>query len=593
MIALPLVFAAAVATSCGAPPAPATPAATSETISASVAPAATTAAPAGGATSAATPTPEEASLGQLDFTVTGSAECQRRFREGMLALHSFLYDQAHESFGLALTADPRCAMAAWGDAMAYDHAIWEERDLTKGRAALARVTGEDALTAKERAYISTARTLFANESVRDAHVAWLGAAAAMHEVYPDDDEVALQHALALLSVYGDDPAHVREQMEAGAIALSVFQRRPEHPGAAHYAIHSFDSSDHAILALPAARAYARIAPAGFHALHMPSHIFVQLGMWRDVVPSNEKAYATSVAWQKAHGQSPSKYDWHSYSWLLAAHLELGQYTTARKLLDDAKALLVAAKDDSGALRMSYASMVSDYVSQTDRWGDVETLVAPLFTPVLGEGTGEAGPVACAMHAPGGGGELRGPAVLWSRVSANGLRAEAAIRAHDEATAAKRVADMKAVRAQMAPWSKLQEPDFATRWLAADDVLLARAHAAAKPSAAAEKKAVDALERILRASATQSSSGPVWDRTRRETLGEILLASGKAKEALELFEKDLEAHPKRAIALLDAARAAKGAGDAAKARARYAELADLWKDADADLPALAEVRAGGK
>ncbi len=534
-------------------------------------------------------------LGQIDFPITGSDECKRHFREGMLALHSFLYDQAHVSFGAALAADPKCAMAAWGDAMAYDKALWYERDLAKGRAALARVSGEDALTPKERAYLGAARALYEKESIDDGQKAWLAGAAAMHHDYPDDDEVTLQNALALLSVYAEDSAHVREQMEAGALALQVFARSPQHPGAAHYVIHAFDSSDHAILALPAARTYARIAPAASHALHMPSHVFTHLGMWRDVVPSNERAYAASVAWEKSRGHTPSEYDWHSYSWLVAAHLELGQRVAARKLIDDARALLVAAKDDSESIRGNYVSMVANYATQTGKWDDFEAMIAPALAPAFdeGQGGGGGGHVACAAHAPGGTGETRLPSVLFARLQADSDRAEAAIRHRDEGAVAKRIEDMKAVRAQTGPWQKMMPPDFATRWDARAAMLLARAHAAAKPSVDTQKKATEAIERYARLVAASSTSGPAMRETTREILAEALVTAGKPKEALAQLEADLAERPNRAVALLGAARAAKASGDPAKARARYVALADLWKDADPDLPELEEVRAGAQ
>jgi hypothetical protein len=370
----------------------------------------------------------------------------------MLALHSFLYDQAHVSFAAALAADPKCAMAAWGDAMAYDKA-WDDRDVAKGRAALAHVRGEETLSPKERAFLGVARADYEKDLTSDAHAAWLAAAEAMHRDYPDDDETTLQYVLALLFNYNEDDGHVRPRMEAGALALQVLQHSPQHPGAAHYAIHAFDSPEHAILALPAARLYARIAPAGSHALHMPSHVFTQLGMWREVVPSNEQAFAASVAWEKSRGHTPSEYDWHSYSWLVAAHLELGQRAAARKLTDDAAAWLVAAKDDSSELRDNYLSMVTDYVTQTGRWGELEAMMAPVLAPAFDEGS-TAGHVACAMHAPGGTGASRLPTVIIDRVDANFFRAETAIRLGDEATAVKRVADAKALQAQMALWQKM-------------------------------------------------------------------------------------------------------------------------------------------
>lgn len=539
------------------------------------------------------PAPEDVTLGQLTFTVTGNPGCQRSFRQGMLALHSFLYDQAHESFGKALELDPHCAMAAWGDAMAYNHAIWSERDVAKGRASLLRVTGEETLSAKERAYLTVARSMFSKESRNDAHVDWVAGTANMLRDYPDDDEVVLQHALALISVYGYDPMHLREQMEAGSLALGVFARRPGHPGAAHYAIHAFDNPEHAILALPAARTYARIAPAAFHAQHMPSHIFVQLGMWQEVVPSNERAYAASVAWETAHGHSPSKYDWHSYSWLVAAHLELGQPAEARKLIDEARLLLVAAKDDSGSLRGGYIDMISDYLSQTQRWDDTEALVAPLFAPALDEGSDGAHPVACAAHAPGGSGGARPPVVLWARLSAQALRAESAIRSGDEGVLALRLADMKTIRTQMAPWARTEPPSTNADLETFEETLRARTKAAAHSSPATIKRAVSALERLAAIENAHPSGSPAFEPPADERIAEVLLATGNAKDALAYFDKDLQARPSRALALLGAARAAKALGDTDQSHHYYVALAHQWQDADASLPALAEVRAGTK
>ena len=574
----------ALSIACGAAPTPSTPPSPVPSL-------ATTVAAASPATSPMPAAP--APLGEITFPITGAPECQRLFREGALAMHSFLYDQAHESFVAALAADPSCAMAAWGDAMTFDHPVWHERDLPKGRAALAKVTREDSLTPKERAFLSMARELFAKDDGKQAHTAWLASAEKMHAEFPNDEEVALQHALALIAVYGYDPTHVREQMDAGSIALAVLQRHPEHPGAAHYAIHAFDSRDHAILALAAARTYARIAPAAGHALHMPSHTFVHLGMWRDVVPSNEKAYAASVAWEKSRGHSASKYDSHSYSWLVAAHLELGQHARARQLVDDARAMVVAATDDSGDLRFDYSNVVADYVVQTGRWSDVEALVAPLFATMPDEGHEAGGPVACASHAPGGAGNTRMPSALFARMTAHVLRAEAAIRSGDTGAAEKRVADMRAVRAQMGPWAKMQSPSYARRSEALDEALLARARGGSKPTADATKKALEALDRLVRADDARPVAGPAWLEPPRETYGNALLAAGRAKDALAHFERDLEQRPNRALALLGAARAAKATGDATLAQARYAALNELWRDADAGIAVRAEVRDGAK
>jgi hypothetical protein len=526
-------------------------------------------------------------LGRIEFPVSGSEECGRHFREGMSALHSFAYDRAHASFEAALTADAACAMAAWGDAMAYVHPIWHERDLAKGRAVLARVR-EEGLKPKELALIGIARALFAADDMKEANAGWLRGAARMHLDFPDDDELALQHALALLAVYGYDRAHIERQMEAGAIALEVLQRRPDHPGAAHYAIHAFDSREHAILALPAARMYARIAPAAGHALHMPSHTFVHLGMWRDVVPSNERAFAASVQWERSRGHTSSQFDWHAHAWLVAALLEVGQYGRAKQVLDEGRAMLVAAKDDTALHRADYADEVAAYVMHTERWKETDDLLLPVFAATSDE-SATAESMACAAHAPGGTGAFRLPLALFARLVGNAVRAEAALQMGDFATAKKRVADHKAVRALVAPWVKTFPPGLVAAWEAREEMLLARADATPKGA----KFALDALERAARAASERPVHGPVWIRPARSTLAAALLAAGKAKEALTEYERVLEVHTRHAPALLGAARAAKAAADGAKAKTYYALLAEQWRDADSDLPALSEVRTNAQ
>jgi tetratricopeptide (TPR) repeat protein len=527
--------------------------------------------------------------GQLQFAITGSAACQEAFRQGVLAMHSFLYDQAHERFAAALGADPRCAMAAWGDAMAYNHPIWRQRDRAKALAALGAIHSEDRLTAKERAYLQVARALYTEPDEKLAQKAWLAAAAAMAATYPDDDEVALQHTLALLAVYGYNPKHVGEQMLAGSIALQVLQRRPEHPGAAHYVIHSFDSRDHAILALPASRVYARIAPAAGHAVHMPSHTFTHLGMWNDVIPSNERAYASSVAWEQSRGHSPSRYDWHSYSWLVGALLETGQHRRARALIDDARKLLVATTDDSGDFRQDYASMVAAYLTHSEKWSELEELIAPVFAATPDEGGG-SGAVACADHAPGAGGAVRMPSALFARQLAHVLRAEAAIAQGAPAKVEAAIGSIKEVRAQMAAWEKMLPPEAATYWEAVFAQLTARAQVSKKSTPAQLAAAAAALERLEQLQAARPTAGPMWTKPAIELLAEFHLRHGKSKDALDRFERDLELRPNRAVALIGAARAARALGDAARAERYQAALAELWRNADADLELGADVGA---
>jgi hypothetical protein len=536
----------------------------------------------------ATPAPAGV-LGDLEFPITGTPECQRLFRQGMLEMHSFQYDQAHASFGSALQADAGCAMAAWGDALAYNHPVWSQRDVPKAKAALARVGDASRLTAKERAYLATAGALYDVEDTRAAQQAWLVAAARMHADFPRDDEVALQHALALIAVHGYNKDRQREQSEAGAIALDVLARRPEHPGAAHYVIHAFDNPEHAILALPAARIYARIAPAAGHALHMPSHTFTHLGMWRDVVPSNEQAYSASQAAARALGQSTQKWDWHSYSWLVAAHLELGQAEQARKLVEGAGALL--AERDSAEQRSGYADVAGNYVAQTGRWSEAEALAAPLLRRASDEGADGSGPVACLQHAPGGSLDERPPFVHQARIMAHSMRAEAALRAGAAEAAEARAGDIRATVESMKPWSRVgrsSRPVEAALAYAAEVDARARLVRARSPET--EQQALAAIENTARVTDSLPISGPAFFLTARERLGEALLAAGRPSEALAQYERVADARNGRALSLLGAARAAHAAGDATRASAHYAALAAQWTDADSDLAAVVEARA---
>ena len=150
--------------------------------------------------------------------------------------------------------------------------------------------------------------------------------------YPNDLDAAAFYSLSLLGLVRSDEKSYRLQARAGAIALEVYQKNPNHPGAAHYIIHAFDDPDHAILALPAARRYAGIAPEAHHARHMPSHIFLQLGMWPEAAASNESAWEASDAWMKRKNLSPSVRDYHSLHWLLYVYLQQGRYRKAEELL---------------------------------------------------------------------------------------------------------------------------------------------------------------------------------------------------------------------------------------------------------------------
>src|SRR5512140_1252154 len=294
-----------------------------------------------------------AGLGLSNFTATGSPGCRKLVLEGVLALHSFMYEDARASFRKAEQEAP-CPIAFWGEAMTYDHPLWSEEDAKAAQAALARIPKDAKVSPAEAGLSDAARALYTS-----GHDAWRERLSRLHREVPRDDEVALFYALSLYATSGHGK-DVRRAMQAAAIAMDVFERNPEHPGAAHYLIHACDSPDHAVLALKAARKYAQIAPAASHALHMPSHIFVQLGMWADVERSNTAAFAAS----RQHGRP----DWHSFSWLADARVELGRPDEVLPLIEQAR------KEAPGRVT---AELVGLWLSATGHWARAGSLLAGL------------------------------------------------------------------------------------------------------------------------------------------------------------------------------------------------------------------------
>jgi tetratricopeptide (TPR) repeat protein len=526
-------------------------------------------------------------MGALSFPVTGNAGCKKHFTDGMLALHSFMYERARGQFQDAAKADPKCAMARWGEAMTYNHPLWGEEDPAAARKALAEVRDEAGLTAREKDFLAAARVLSAEGDPKSRLRGWLAATEKMHKDFPADDEVALEHALALIG-NSERLSDQRKLMQAAAIGLDVLQRKPTHPGAAHYVIHAFDTPDHAILALPAAERYAKIAPAASHALHMPSHIFVQLGMWDRVARSNETAWAASQADSK--GKPIDKYDWHTYSWLAAAYLEQGQVKRAGQLLDELSAKLRG--EDNADPRFAYGLILHFYLTDANAWTRLDELVKPIAAPLpleAGEATGSLG---CAQHAPGGASQTRFPIGLLSLEMSRGLRAEAAMQRGDEAAVRVELKAAEPVRGAMQAWEKMFSAQFLERRKTNDEALLAVARANHERTDAGWTRAADALKKLV-ALGDPYANGPPFDPPAEQRLGELYLAAGKPKDALAAFDASLQRHPRLSHSLLGAARAAAAAGQPELARARYRELAALWKDADADLPALEEVRAAAR
>ena len=330
---------------------------------------------------AAGQTPAQVELGTINFPTSAKPAAQAPFLVGTKALYNFEFDIAADAFREAQKADPAFALAYWGEAMSFNHPLWAEQDLASARRALEKLaptSGARAAKApagKERELIEAADVLFGAGDKLARDIAYSQALGRMHAKYPQDDEITVMHALSLLGTARPGEKSTRNAMQAAALALDVFQRHPQHPGAAHFIIHAFDDPDHAILSLPAARAYSKIAPSAAHALHMPSHIFVQLGMWDDVVASNVVAYRAASDLADKKGLPRGREDFHTLSWLQYAYLQQGKFDEADKAVATAKA--VADKDAAPNVRDGYASMKARQIAETDRCEKLPLAAGPV------------------------------------------------------------------------------------------------------------------------------------------------------------------------------------------------------------------------
>jgi tetratricopeptide (TPR) repeat protein len=271
-------------------------------------------------------------LGSVSFPTSGSARAQPAFLRGLALLHSFEYDDAADAFREAQRLDPGFAMAYWGEALTYDHPIWGQHDSTAARAALARLGDTPKAriargkTPRERAYLEAVEALYGEGALQARYRAYEAAMERVQERYPDDLDAAALHALSLLTIRPEGVTDLRTTVRSAAISEAVLRRNPTHPGATHYLIHAYDDPVLAPLGVAVARRYARIAPRAEHALHMPSHIFVQTGSWDEAVASNEAAWTASKAWVKRKKLGNSELDLHAAQWLHYGYLQQGRFT---------------------------------------------------------------------------------------------------------------------------------------------------------------------------------------------------------------------------------------------------------------------------
>jgi tetratricopeptide (TPR) repeat protein len=441
-------------------------------------------------------------------------------------------------------------MAQWGIAMTHYHPLWAPpapTELEEGRAAAQRAAALGATSERERAWIAAIGAFYegADRAPHAARAAsYRDAMAELARRFPDDREATIFHALAMLGAAPRNDPTLAEQRQAAEILNRLLPVEPNHPGVAHYLIHAFDYPDLASLALPAARAYAKIAPASPHAQHMPSHIFTRLGLWEESVLSNLTSQATADALVATSHPGAASFDaLHALDYLEYAYLQTGQGERAREVRDRAAG---ASAFDEANFQVGYAlaAIAARYPLERRQWADAARLPLPAA-------------------------KLPWERFPYALATVYFARAIGAARGGAPALAEEALAQISAARDALTKTPAAGPYDWAGQ---VESLRLA----AAGWLAFAQKKPERALQLLRSAADLQDKVGkhpvtPGEILPARELLGDLLSELGRPADALREYEASQRVAPNRLNGLYGAARAAEQSGDPRRARELYSLL----------------------
>jgi tetratricopeptide (TPR) repeat protein len=495
-------------------------------------------------------------LGSVSFPTSCAAAVQPAFERGVAMLHSFWYTLAEKTFTDILAQDPGCTVTAWGYA-----AILMSNPLAgagaspdgakKAQAAIDNARRTPPKTQRERDYVEAVAAYYedwANRPEKARQLARSKAFEALAAKYPDDDEAQIFSALYIAGTQSQADQTYAAYMKAVAILEPQFKKHPDHPGVAHYLIHSYDAPPIAQKGLVAARRYAAIAPDAPHALHMPSHIFTRVGSWEESIATNRRsatAARTAADWPEAY---------HASDYAVYAYLQLGRDDEARLTMEEA---LRFSGGDSPSPAFPYASAAMPARLAMER-GDWKAAA-------------QLKPIASKMP--------------FTEALTYYARAIGAARSGDVAAAEKDAGQLAEIHkrletAKNAYWATEVEVQ---RLAVAGWIAQAKGNAA--EGAKLMRASADLEDRNEKHIVTPGRIVPA-----RELLGEMLLEQKQPAVALKEFEASQVREPNRFRNYAGSAMAAEAMGDKKKAAEYYAKLLELSKKSDGNRPELARAKA---
>ncbi|HSK43816.1 MAG TPA: hypothetical protein VLA83_08015 [Candidatus Binatia bacterium] len=493
-------------------------------------------------------------LGTVNFSTSCDKAVQPQLNRAVALMHSFQFARAIEGLNAILASDPSCAIAYWGIALSkwgnpFAAGLKPQAQLEQGLKAIQQARAAGAKTERERAYIEAAAHLYTDAATIDQRsriLAYENAMAGVSAAYPEDSEAAIFYALALAAAADPADKTYAKQLKAGAVLEKLFEQYPDHPGLAHYIIHTYDVPPLAARAVGAAKRYGQIAPSAPHSLHMPSHTFTRVGYWQESIDTNIAAAAAA----QSEGQTAEEL--HATDYMAYAYLQTAQDRAAQHAVESSAqifsrfdpAVLISGAASPAAAFFARAAIPARYCLERRAWADAAKL-EPRTSPFPYTD-------AITYFARGlGAAHLKDGDTARSAISSLEQMRDK-LKTMKEAYWANQV---EIQRREVSAWLAFAEGDR--------QGALAGMRSAAELENQTEKNAI--------------TPGPLMPA--RELLGEMLLELKRPGDALKEFEATLAKEPNRFRSLYGAAEAAKLAGNRQTAQKHFRELLKVAERAD--------------
>ncbi|MEP6594426.1 MAG: tetratricopeptide repeat protein [Ginsengibacter sp.] len=508
--------------------------------------------------------PADKQFGSVEFAISGSGKIKQDFNLAIELLHSFEYDEAEKVFAKIIDEEPQCAMAYWGVAMCNYHPLWtppSEAELKKGSKAIEIAHSISQKSKREADYIDAISSFYEAWDKVDHHTRTLSFEKAMEKIYtefPNDKEAAIFYALALDAATDPADKSFKNQKKAGAILTALYPNEPNHPGIAHYIIHTYDYPGLAALALPMARKYASIAPSSAHALHMPSHIFTRMGLWDECINSNLASISSAKCYAETAGINGHwDEELHGLDYLVYAYLQKGENDLAKKQWDYLKTI-TDVEPTNFKVAYAFAAIPSRYLLENKMWSEAANLkIHPEHFPWKDFPWQEA-----IIHFA----RLIGSVHIGNIDSAKdelkklNIIYDTLIEQKDSYKANQVQIQIKTAEA----WIQFKEGKN-------------------KDALKLMNFAADMEDKTEKHPVTPGEVIPA-----RELLGDMLLQMNKPEKALETYETDLKKHPNRFNGLYGAGLAAEKSGNPQKATFYYKHLLTTTSPDNSARPELASI-----